>query len=74
MGGGGLRGKKFMFSQEASNFSFFTISVGIFLVSISSGHYQQTLCHAGALITEFLVMSHIPLGPPFHDYILNDFC
>ena len=23
MGGGGLRGKKFMFSQEASNFSFF---------------------------------------------------
>jgi hypothetical protein len=24
MGGGGLRGKKFMFSQEASNFLFFT--------------------------------------------------
>ena len=28
MGGGGLRGKKFMFSQEASNFPFFTISLG----------------------------------------------
>ena len=26
MGGGGLRGKKFMFLQEASNFSFFILS------------------------------------------------
>ena len=29
MGGGGLRGKKFMFSQEASNFSFFNVMVNL---------------------------------------------
>jgi hypothetical protein len=33
MGGGGLRGEKFMFSQEASNFLFFNFS---FLVAVEA--------------------------------------
>jgi hypothetical protein len=33
MGGGGLRGEKFMFSQEASNFLFFSFCLSVFLSS-----------------------------------------
>ena len=36
MGGGGLRGKKFMFSQEASNFSFFKGMIGFVKVLLYS--------------------------------------
>ena len=41
MGGGGLRGKKFMFSQEASNFSFFNLTY--LLPSLQLRHTEFTV-------------------------------
>ena len=45
MGGGGLRGKKFMFSQEASNFSFFNSKLTKekkikYMVQVLKGHQE----------------------------------
>ena len=42
MGGGGLRGKKFMFLQEASNFSFFNREVRGRVAGVSFLHHVGT--------------------------------